>query len=112
MTAKAAGVMFNIELDEPPMVVGTFEDDGEGMDPLFQAARLWDSVKDDWPGWDVRYFTNAEADELAKQRRLWSLGMTNSDDPMHDRIEAYNALIDVHNRGVDERGGIDEPEGD
>jgi hypothetical protein len=95
MTAKAAGVMFNLDLDEPPMVVGVFEDDGEGMDPRFEAEALWKSVENDWPGWDVRYFMNDEAVELMKQRKLWSFGMTNPGDPMHDRIEAHNASIDA-----------------
>lgn len=94
MTAKATGVMFNIELDEPPIVVGIFEDDGEGMDPRFKAEQLWKSVKDDWPGWDVRYFTNEEADVLAQQRRMWTVGMSEPDDVMPARIEAYNAEVE------------------
>lgn len=86
--------MFNIELDELPVVVGVFEDDGEGMDPRFRAETLWDSVKDDWPGWDVRYFMNDEAAALAEQRRMWAIGMNDDSDVMPARIEAHNAEVE------------------
>lgn len=99
MTAKAAAIMFNLDTpDEPPMVVGLFEDDGEGMDPRFKAETLWESVEEDWPGWQVAYIANDDADELTKQRRMWSFGMSDDDDEMHARIEAHNAAIDAREK--------------
>jgi len=82
--------MANLETGDC-MTVGRFEDDGTGLDPRTKAEALWESVKDDWPGWEVAYLLNDAAAELMKQRRMWSLGMSDEGDEMPARIEAHNA---------------------
>lgn len=69
-------------------------DDGTGMDPRFNCELLWESVEDDWPGWEVGYVTNKAADDLAGYRRMWQMGMKD-DNPMSERIEAYNAEVEA-----------------
>jgi hypothetical protein len=90
MTAKAAMVVVDLEA-EKCISVDVFTDDGTGLDPRMKCEGLWESVKDDWPHCEVAYVSNDEADELAKQRKLWQFGMSEEGDVMPARIEAYNA---------------------
>lgn len=91
--ATAAAVMVNLETGEHKLV-DFVKDDGTGMDPRFRCELLWESVKDDWPGWEVGYVTNEAADALAGDRRLWQCGMKD-DNAMTERIEEYNAEVDA-----------------
>lgn len=93
--AIAAAVMVRFADDEErgaAKLVTIEIDKGEGMDPLFQCEALWESVEDDWPGWEVGYITNDAAGELAGHRRMWQYGMKD-DNPMTARIERYNAEV-------------------
>ena len=93
MTAKAAGVMVDLESGEVKLV--TLETDrGEGMDPRYRCELLWSAVKDDWPGWEVAYVENAESAELSRQRKLWQVGLCENPE-MAARIEAHNASINL-----------------
>lgn len=87
--AKAAAVMVHMETGEAQLVDWVV-DDGTGMDPRYSCEMLWESVKDDWPSWEVGYISNQAADDLAGHRNMWSIGFKD-DNPMAERIEAHNA---------------------
>lgn len=70
-------------------------DDGEGMDPRFNCELLWESVKDDWPGWEVAYVANQAANDLATERRLWQMGMSEDGHVMPARIQTYNEEVEA-----------------
>lgn len=91
--ARAAVVSVNMATEEV-LYGATFTDDGTGMDPRFKCVQFWESIQADWPGWQASYVSNVAADELAKDRRLWSMGMSD-DGPMAARIEAYNAEVEA-----------------
>ncbi len=93
MKAKAAMVMVNLETEEC-MFGAAFEDNGEGPDPVASCKALWDSTSADWPGWEPTYVANEEARELAKQREMWGLGMSDESDEMPARIETMNDEIE------------------
>lgn len=98
--ATAAAVMVNLETGEHKLV-DFVKDDGTGMDPRFRCEQLWESVEDDWPGWEVGYVTNEAADALAADRRLWQCGMGDDDNAMTARIEAYNAEVEARRKQKD-----------
>lgn len=91
--AVAAAVMVHMESGDHKLV-DFVVDDGEGMDPRFRCQLLWESVEDDWPGWEVGYVTNEAADELAGYRNMWQCGMKD-DNPMSERIDQYNAEVEA-----------------
>ena len=97
MKAKAAMVMVNLETEEC-MFGAAFEDMGEGPDPVASCKALWDSTSADWPGWEPTYVANEEARELAKQREMWQLGMSDESDVMPARIEALNNQLKGRNK--------------
>jgi len=70
-------------------------DDGTGPDPRWACELLWDAVKDDWPGWEVAYVANQAADDLATERRLWQIGMSEPDHTMPARIQKYNEEVEA-----------------
>jgi hypothetical protein len=90
--AKAAAVMVNLETGDHKLV-DLVEDSGEGLDPQMRCKQLWESVKDDWPGYQVTYVLNDSARELMSHRRMWGWGFTD-DNPMTARIESYNAEVE------------------
>jgi hypothetical protein len=90
--AKCALVIVDLEA-EKCISVDVFTDDGEGPDPRWSCELLWKSVQDDWPTCQPAYVSNDAADELAKQRRLWQIGMKDDAPDMAPRIEAVNAKV-------------------
>jgi hypothetical protein len=76
-------------------LVDLVEDSGEGLDPQMRCQRLWESVEDDWPGYQVTYVLNEPARELMSHRRMWGMGFDGDDNPMAARVEAYNAEVEA-----------------
>lgn len=91
--AIAAALMVNLETGDHKLV-DLVTDDGTGLDPQKRCEQLWESVKDDWPGYQVTYVLNEPARELMAHRRMWGFGFED-DNPMTERIEAYNAEIEA-----------------
>jgi hypothetical protein len=90
--AKAAAIMVNLETGDHKLV-DLVEDDGTGLDPQMRCQQLWESVEDDWPGYQVTYVLNDAARNLMSHRRMWGMGLKN-DNQMTERIDAYNAEVE------------------
>lgn len=58
--------------DAQPMHSVVIEEPGKD-DPDLRARRLWESMKDDWPGHTMTVITNQRATYLAANRRTESL---------------------------------------
>lgn len=90
--AKAVGVMVNLD-EEKVMMTAAFLDEGTGLDPHARCEALWESVKDDWPGYEHIIVTNDAAAKLKADRFLWQCGIRDDDNTMTVRIEAHNAKM-------------------
>lgn len=55
---KAVLISVNYETDE---VMTTFH---EGENPILTLKGLWESIKDDWPGWESMVTGDAEATKV------------------------------------------------
>lgn len=71
-TVPGVAMLISVDLskgeDAQPMHSVVVEEPGKA-DPALRASRLWESMKDDWPGHTMTVITNKRAAYLAANRR-------------------------------------------